>query len=435
MLTAAVPFLFLHVEWQPSFSVGVGSTTASASLADVAVWVVALAAVASLARDGAASLRTGLPVWATGALFFAWILIAIAFGRSRTPGYASTTHLVTAAKLLEYAALAFAVPLLVRGTRDLAVLLGGLTVWSALASAVGIAQFCGAAIFGADGTVGGRQASFLSSLDFTALSMAAIFAGGVGLLQPRLGLDCRVAWLALTSGVLGTVVGASLAGVLGLVTGTVAVGLVLLVRRELRLRAALAVAACVAVAIVGAVVIRSADLSGFASFLGQNGQASQQAHPKKVQTYAHRTLLVWLGFEIWKEHPILGSGFEASGEPGAFMPHLAAAHRRFPDEAPLAFPSPDRRYGVQNLYVQTLADMGVVGLALLAAFFGSGLWLAARAAIAGDAFATLAVGWLALLVWLWTAQGIVAGIPLDALLFLALGLAAAAAARTRLARD
>jgi hypothetical protein len=40
--------------------------------------------------------------------------------------------------------------------------------------------------------------------------------------------------------------------------------------------------------------------------------------------------------------------------------------------------------------------------------------------------------WICLLVWLWTAQGFVAGIPLDALTWLAFGIAAAgAAAATR----
>jgi hypothetical protein len=36
----------------------------------------------------------------------------------------------------------------------------------------------------------------------------------------------------------------------------------------------------------------------------------------------------------------------------------------------------------------------------------------------------VALTWIALLVWLWTAQGFVAGIPLDALTWLAVGLAA-----------
>ena len=74
---------------------------------------------------------------------------------------------------------------------------------------------------------------------------------------------------------------------------------------------------------------------------------------------------------------------------------------------------------MQNVWVQALADLGLVGLALLVAVFGTAAWLAARAAIA-TASATALVGlvWTALLVWLWTAQGFIAGIPLDALTWL-----------------
>jgi len=75
---------------------------------------------------------------------------------------------------------------------------------------------------------------------------------------------------------------------------------------------------------------------------------------------------------------VVGVGWEGSAEPANFMPHLAAAHARFPDEAPLAFPAPDRRYGVQNVWVEALSDLGVVGFALWTSLFAAGLWRAAR---------------------------------------------------------
>ena len=55
-----------------------------------------------------------------------------------------------------------------------------LVLWSSLATLAGIAQFFGAKIFLA-GTVGRRQASFLASADFAALSVAALLVGIVGL--------------------------------------------------------------------------------------------------------------------------------------------------------------------------------------------------------------------------------------------------------------
>jgi O-antigen ligase len=158
---------------------------------------------------------------------------------------------------------------------------------------------------------------------------------------------------------------------------------------------------------VGAVTIRGNDLDNFVHFLGLS-QTAQQTQQTKVETYAHRTLLVWLGFEIWKDHPLLGVGWEGSAEPGNFEPYIPAAHKRFPDETPLAFPAPDRRYG----------------LALWVATFAAAAALAARAAIRlGSGTALLGLLWTALLVWLWTAQGYVAGIPLDALTWLAFGFA------------
>jgi O-antigen ligase len=176
----------------------------------------------------------------------------------------------------------------------------------------------------------------------------------------------------------------------------------------------------------GAIAIRGSDLTAFAHFLGATTEEKQQPG-QKIETYAHRTLLAWIGFEIWKDDPIIGVGWEGTLEPANFGPHLAAAHRRFPDESPLAFPSaaPDRRYGVQNVWIQSLADLGVIGFALWVATFAAATWLSFRNALrSGEATALLGLTWTALLVWLWTAQGYVAGIPLDALTWLAFGLAA-----------
>src|SRR5439155_593233 len=79
--------------------------------------------------------------------------------------------------------------------------------------------------------------------------------------------------------------------------------------------------------------------------------------------------------------------------------------------------APKRRYGVQNSWVQALADLGVVGFAAWVAVFASAAWRAARGALAGSAASLYALLLLAALVWLWAAQGYVAGIPLDALTF------------------
>jgi O-antigen ligase len=80
---------------------------------------------------------------------------------------------------------------------------------------------------------------------------------------------------------------------------------------------------------------------------------------------------------------------------------------------------------VQNVWIQALADLGVVGLGLWAGVFAAGAWLAARTAIAlGSTYALYALLAVAVLAGLWAGQSFVAGIPLDAFTWLAFGLAA-----------
>lgn len=421
MLAAGIPILFLHVSYQPGFAIGFGSTTVNAYLSDFVVLAIVLAAVATGAAHGFGALRRGALLWLVTALFLLWVLAEVALGRHHAgAGYATKTHLVTAAKFAEYALLAPSVPLLLRGLRDVALCAWSLVLWSVFATGVGIAQFFGADIFLA-GTVGRRQASFLGSADFAALSAAALLVGVVGLALRRPRMPRALVAIAVAAGVLGMIVAGALAAVLGLATALAVLLVVLVVRREVDLRRLAAIGAAALVVLGGAVAIRGSDLDAFARFLGAS-PGSKSSHATKVQTYAHRTLLTWIGFQIWKGEKLTGVGWEGSAEPANFEPYLPAAHKHFPDEAPLAFPSraPNRRYGVQDSWVQALADLGVVGFVLWVGVFAAAAWLAVRAIAAPTLFALLCT---AVLAWLWTAQGYVAGIPLDALTWLAFGVA------------
>jgi hypothetical protein len=144
-------------------------------------------------------------------------------------------------------------------------------------------------------------------------------------------------------------------------------------------------------------------------------------------------VLAYIGLRIFKDDPILGVGWQRSSRPEVFEPYLEDARRRFPDVDPLAFPAPGREWGVQSLYVQMLADAGVVGLVLLLSLGVGGLVLAWRTAeyaanpwAAGAGLATLCA--LLTIAGVWASLGIVAGIPLQAATSLVLGLAAAGAA-------
>ncbi|MDX6473969.1 MAG: hypothetical protein QOK22_2785 [Gaiellaceae bacterium] len=411
------------MQFQPGVGVAVGQTTVNAYLSDFGVLAIVLAALWSGVRHGFAPLRKGRMLWVAIALFLVWIVVEVGLGHAHAPAYAWHVHAVTAAKFAEYALLAPALPLLLRSTTDLVLPLWSLVLWTCAATAVGVAQLFGAAIF-FPGAVGHRQASFLSFADFAALAAAVLLLGAAAYALPRLGLGRTLTTLALVSGSIGVIVAGAVASVLGFATALVALVVVIVVRHELQPRRLAVVAAVAAVTVLGTVAIRGSDLEAFARFLGAS---KHQAPATKVQTYSHRTLLAWLGFEIWKDHPLVGVGWEGSGEPANFEPYLPAAHRRFPDVAALAFPAapPDRRYGVQDVWIQALADLGVIGLALWAAIFGTAAWLALRAArAAGTTTALLGLLWTALLVWLWTAQGFIAGIPLDAVTWLAFGFAA-----------
>jgi len=193
-------------------------------------------------------------------------------------------------------------------------------------------------------------------------------------------------------------------------------------------RRAAAIAALLALVAAGTLAMRSTELDQFLRFLGV--KPAQEETRTQVQTYSQRTVLAYIGLRIWLDHPAAGVGWQQSKHE-AYKPYLADARRRFPDTAPRAFPSPEHPWGVQNAYVQALADLGALGLAVLLGLLGSGLLLAWRAAVRGPpavaAAGLVAAGWLLVATGVLNGLGLVAGIPVDALLWLALGLAAAAA--------
>ena len=126
-------------------------------------------------------------------------------------------------------------------------------------------------------------------------------------------------------------------------------------------------------------------------------------------------------------------GWQRSSRPDVFEPYVDDAHRRFPDVVELAFPAEGREWGVQNLYIQVLADAGVIGLVLLLLVGASALTLAWRAAARASTPWAVGGGLLVVCALLtlageWSSLGIVAGIPLQAASCVLLGLAAAGAA-------
>ena len=415
VLAVAIPIIFIHVKYQPKFHIAAGSTKVGVELSDFAMLAVVIAALVAGVRRGFAPLRQAALLWTSAALFFVWIGIEIAIPLG-SAGYPGARHTVTAAKFLEYALLAPAAVLLVRARAELQVLLVVFTAWSVVASGVGVAQFFGANIF-VSGATGGRQPSFLGFHDFASLSTAMLLVAAATIALPRLGLDRRVAWVAAVAGVAGVVASAAIAAVVGIVVAAVALFGAAVLRRETDAVRLATAGLVIAVAVVGAVGMRNTDLGKYLGFLKHEKQ-------QNVETYSHRTVLAYIGYRIWLDHPLAGVGWEASGDPSRFLHYVPIARRKFPDQPDLVFPSKQREYGVQNLYLQTLADLGAVGFLLLAAVFLSAAWLAARRI--RTTIGVIALLWTLAVAGLWIAEGIVAGLPLDALTWLAFGLAARA---------
>jgi hypothetical protein len=421
VLAAALPIVFLHLSYQPDLVVG----RATVKLSDIAILAVAVAAAWTAVRLGWAPLRPGLAVWVAGIAFLAWLVAAVFYPLLSSRAYDWKTHLVTAGEYCEYALLAPAVPLLVRRRADALLTLGALVAWTVVATVVGVLQWGGWNIAAGWGQ-GRREPSFLGTHDFAALAGMTLGVGMIALLWGVNGRFRTVAWLAVVTGVIGFVLGGATSGVAGLVCAAV-VAVLVAVRRGLARRAAIVGAiGATLLGALGVVVLRSGDFGQFFSFLGVRHTSAAAA--KNIETYPQHTVLAYIGLRIWMHHPIVGAGFEASKEFATYGRELPAAHKRFPKVSPLSFPSSTRTYGIQNLYVQALADLGVIGFALLVALFAAGIWLGLEAALRAPpatAFAALlGTFWLVMSLGFWGTQDFVAGIPIDAVTWLAFGAAA-----------
>ena len=427
-LTAALPFLFLHERFQPEYGLELGSTTVDVRLSDAAVALVLAAALVVASRQGIERLRPGRAVWIPGVLLLLWLAFQVVRPAS-TDDALFDDHVVTYLKLVEYALLVAAVPLLVRRAQDLTILLGGLVLWSAVATAVGVVQFAGVDVFDA-ANAGWRQPSFVGFHDLAGLSALALSLVVAGILATRRHTPAGALFgVAVVAGVVGLILAGSVTAAAGLALGAFVAFLAGRGRFRPSGRRVLALVAVVAVVGAGVTAIRSDTLNDFLQFVGLR----EEEQSLGVESYSQRTVLAYIGLRIFQDEPIVGVGWQRSSRPDVFEPYLADAQARFPDVDPLAFPAEGREWGVQNLYVQMLADAGAIGLLLVLALGVGGTMLAWRTAgyapnpwAAGAGLAMLCA--LATIAGTWASLGIVAGIPLQAATSLVLGLAVAGAA-------
>jgi O-antigen ligase len=411
LFALVLPLVFLHSDYQPSVSVG----QATLYLSDVAVLAAFAIAVAAGLRHGFAPLRAAPSIWVATGTFLVVVFASNLYGEAVDSDYAFYTHFLTAAKLGEYALLALAAALVFRVATDLTPLLLTMTAWSVAATTGAALQFLGLVNEFEGRRPGQREPSFLGIHDLAALSGATL---SVGLLALALGERRRLGTVAGVSGGLGVVLSGATTALVGIVAAGVAAWL-------LGRRRALAIAAIVLLVSGGVVAIRTVDTRPLLDALGIERPRDVPTDPEA--SWQQRFALAYIGGRIFLDHPVFGAGWQRSEDDEVYLEHVADARRRFPDLPEIALPSRAHPWGVQNAYVQAAADMGVIGLLAFLALFLVPLRVAWRAGAAGG----VPILWLLVSMGVWIGLGLVAGIPLVGLTWLAIGLAAAAAAWTR----
>jgi O-antigen ligase len=418
VLAAAVPFLFLHATYQPTVSLGLGDSSVDVTLADAAIACVLAAAAVRVRRDGWQPLVRGRVVLGLAAAFVLAGAVSLATPSLLGEDYDLTTHAISVAKFAWYATLLPATLLLVRSTLDAVPLLRAVTAWSVAATSWGLLQFLGIVSEFEGKRPGQREPSFVGIHDLAALSGAALVVGAAGIaLGDGRPTGRRWSLVALASGALGVVLSGAMTAVLGLWLALAAVLLGARAVRALRPRAALALAAVVLLVTAGTAVMRADTIERFAEFVGLRERVADTG----VESYAHRTLLAYIGGRIWLDRPVTGVGWQASSEEWAYGPFLADARARFPNEPDQAFPSPEHPWGIQMLYLQVAADLGIAGIVLLLGLAVAGVTAGIRGLRSSPA-ALVGLGWLCVVTGVWTGIGLVAGLPLGALTWIAFGL-------------
>ena len=434
VLAAALPILFLHVDYQPGFTIHTGTASEHLVLSDLALLAVGITALVAGLRRGFAPLRAGWPVWIAGGIFLADVLAGSVYPKLWASGYEASTHAVTALKFAEYALLALSVPLLVRTRRDAQWVVGSLIAWSVVATVTGIAQIFGADILEA-WAAGRRQPSFLGHHDFAALSGAALAICLVGIAlrpvwRPRLALLA----VAGVSGVVGIVISASTADAAGLAIAAAAVLLAARLRHWLDRRRALAIVGITAVVLGGVFVMRAGEINQFLRFVGI-GQAKRQ---NGVESYVQRTMLVYIGWRIFEDNPIGGAGWQASTRAARLRAVCAGRTPGVPRDAsarlPVAAAPLGRPERVRPGHVRSgnRRPAHVPRPARDRPRHGGPRRPPRSPAVAVTALVSLV--WLVLVMGVLSALGLVAGIPSDALLWLALGFCVVAAGGKELVR-
>jgi O-antigen ligase len=267
----------------------------------------------------------------------------------------------------------------------------------------------------------GRQASFVGEHDLAAVATMAL-AVGLARLHARRGSPGALALVGIVAGVVGVVLGASLASLLGVYFAAAVILVVSLRRGDLRWTAALLTLAVAGVASAGTLALRQGDLGFLQSWFGPPPETPGEY----AASWSQRLIFTYIGGRIFLDQPVLGTGWYGLLPPEEFARYLPDARERFSDQPPHYFPPEDDDFIPQQAYDQVLFELGLVGAAFFVVLAGLATW---RAAVAtrrrSPDPAYVPAGWLASLAAALAGAALFGGSPLTAIFWLTLGVVAA----------
>jgi hypothetical protein len=266
-----------------------------------------------------------------------------------------------------------------------------------------------------------RQASFMGEHDLAALATLAM-AVGLARVHSRRGNPGPLAVAGLTAGLVGTILGASLASVIGVYLAAIAVVAIAARRRDVRIAAILVTLAVAGASTGGTLALRAGDLGFIQAWFGPPPERPGEY----AASWSQRLIYTYIGGRVFLDHPVLGTGWHGLLPPGEFVEYLPDARDRFPDQPPHYFPPEDEGFVPQQAYDQVLFELGLVGAAVFLVLCGLAAW---RAAVAtrrrGADWSYVPAAWLASLAGALAGAALFGGSPLSAMFWLTLGVAAA----------
>lgn len=386
----------------PSVEVDVAGTGVSVGPADLGLLLTGILAVLRLRSRR--PLPAPLLLGAAGLLGALVVVTAIPNG---------ARAFVAAGKLVEFGALTIGAAAFVDRRERLVAVVAVVVGFVTVASAWAAVSFVGAG--------GGRQGSFIGEHDLAALATIAV-AVGLARVHSRRGHPGWLAIAGIVAGVIGVVLGASLASLIGIYLGAAAILAISWRRRDLRAAAVIATVAVAVVATAGTLALRQGDLGFLQSWFGPPPETPAEY----ASSWSQRLIYAYVGGRVFLDRPVLGTGWQGELPPEDFAQYVPDARERFADQPPHYFPRTDEAFIPQQTYDQILFELGLVGAALFAAVALLAIQRSATASRRADPDAAyMPAAWLGSIAGALAGAALFGGSPLTAAFWLALGVAAA----------